>query len=91
MINSNWDVLKIELKSSYLLLWNPSDKLPRRFDHELKINLKQSTNFILFVAILPLSSSFLIITEKEIYFSVSSPEHSICPSNSSARFLISKW
>ena len=61
-----------------------------RFDNELDINLKISINFILYVIDLPLSSSFLISTEKVIYFSVFSPKHSNCPSNSSASSLIIK-
>ena len=46
------------------------------FDNETDINLKLSINFSLYVAVLPLSSSFLIGTEKVIYFSVFSPKHS---------------
>ena len=45
-------------------------------------------NFILYVIDLPLSSSFLIDTEKVIYFSVFCPKHSNCPSNSSDSSLI---
>ena len=40
------------------------------------MNLKLSINFILYVIVLPLSSSFLIGTEKVINFSVFSPKHS---------------
>ena len=47
-----------------------------RFDNETDINLKLSINFSLYVIVLPLSSSFLTGTEKEIYFSVFSPKHS---------------
>ena len=47
-----------------------------RLDSEVDINLKLSINFSLYVIVLPLSSSFLIGTEKVIYFSVFSPKHS---------------
>ena len=53
-----------------------SDKLSARLDSEVDINLKLSINFSLHVIILLLSSSFLIGTEKVIYFSVLSPKHS---------------
>ena len=75
----------------HLLLWNPSDKLSARLDSEVDINLKLSINFSLYVIVLPLSSSFLIGTEKVIYFSVFSPKHSNWPSNSFANCLIIKW
>ena len=68
---------------------SPSDKLSTRFDNELDINLKLSINVILYVTGLPLSSSFLIGTVV-IYFSVFSPKHSNCQSNSSANSLIIK-
>ena len=45
-----------------------SDKLSTRVDIELDINLKLSINFILYVIVLPLSSSFLIGTEKAMGF-----------------------
>ena len=44
------------------------------------MNLKLSINFIFYVIFL----SFLIGTEKVIYFSVFSPKHANCPLNSSA-------
>ena len=74
-----------------LLQWNPSDKLSTRLDSEVDINLKLSINFSLYVIVLLLSSSFLIGTEKVIYFSVFSPKHSNWPSNSSANCSIKKW
>ena len=74
----------------HLSLRSPSDKLSTRFDNELDINLKLSINFILYVIDLPLSISFLIGAEKEIYLSAFSPKHSNCPSNSSAISLIIK-
>ena len=46
-----------------------------RFDSEVDINLKLSINFSLYVIVLQLSNSFLISTEKVIYFSVFSPKH----------------
>ena len=67
-----------------------SDRLSTRVDKEQDINLKLSINFILYVTDLPSSSSFLLGTEKIIYFSVFSPKHSCCPSNSSATSLIMK-
>ena len=70
-----------DLQSMHLLQWNPSDKLSTRLDSEVDINLKLSINFSLYVIVLPLSSSFLIGTEKVIYFSVFSPKHSNWPSN----------
>ena len=75
----------------HLLHWNPSDKLLTRLDSEVDINLKLSINFSLYVIVLLLSSPFLIGTEKAIYFSVSSPEHSNWPSNYFANCLIIKW
>ena len=45
----------------------------------------------MYVVVLLLSSSFLIGTEKVIYFSVFSPKHSNWPSNSFANCLIKKW
>ena len=52
-----------------------SDKLSTSFGNEADINLKLSINFSLYVIVLPLSS-FLIGTEKVIYFSVFSPKYS---------------
>ena len=43
------------------------------------------------VLVLPLSCSFLIGTEKVMYFSVFSPKHSDWPSDSSGNCLIMKW
>ena len=63
----------------------------------LQINYEQyfimsllSINFMLYVIDLPLSNPFLNGTEKVIYFSVFSPKHSNCPSNSYASSLIIK-
>ena len=70
-----------------LSLWTLSDKLSIRLDNELGINLKLSINFVLYEIFLPLLNSFLIDTEKVIYFSVFSPKHSNCPSNSSTSSL----
>ena len=49
-----------------------SDKLSTRSDNLLGMNLQLSINFILYVIVSPLSlsCSFLIGTEKPIYFSV---------------------
>ena len=63
--------------------------LSTRFGNEIDINLKLSINFVLYVDFSLLSSSFLIGTEKK-YFSVFSPKHSNCPSNSFASSLIMK-
>ena len=54
------------------------------------MNLKMSINFNLYVIDLPLSSSFLIGTEKVIHFSVFFPKHSNYLSNSFANSLIIK-
>ena len=75
----------------HLSQWIPSDKLSTRLDSEVDVKLKLSINFSLYVIVLLLSSSFLIGTEKVIYFSVFSPKHSNWPSNSFANFLIIKW
>ena len=80
-----------ERQSMHLLQWNPSDKLSTRLDSEVDINLKLSINFSLYVIVLLLSSSFLIGTEKVIYFSVFSPKHSNWPLKSSANCLIMNW
>ena len=45
-------------------------------------------NFNLYEVVLPLSCSFLIGTEKVIYFSVFSPKHSKLPLNYLANCLI---
>ena len=60
----------------FILLWSLSDKYLTSFDNEVDVNLNLSINFSLYVTVLPLSSSFLIGTEKVIYFSVFSPKHS---------------
>ena len=67
---------------------SPSERLSTRLDNELDINLKLSIKFILYVILLPFSSSFFISTEKVIYFSAVFPRHSNFPSTSSASFLI---
>ena len=64
-----------------MFLSSSAFKLSARFNNELDINLKPSINFILYVIDLQLASSFLIGTEKVIYFSVFSPKHLNCPSN----------
>ena len=76
--------LSIQALHSFLLI---SDKLSTRFDSEIDINLKLSINFSLYIFVL----SFLIGTEKVIYFSVNSPKHLNWPLNSSANCLIMKW
>ena len=43
------------------------------YDNEIGINLKPSINLSLYAIVLPLSHSFLIGTEKVIYFSIFSP------------------
>ena len=53
-------------------------------DNEVGINLKLSINLSLYVIVLPLSHSFLIGTEKVIYFSIFSPIQLSSPLNSSA-------
>ena len=74
--------------SHYFLLI--SDKLSTRLDSEADINLKLSINFSLYMMILSLSYSFLIGTEKVIYFCVFSPKQSKLPLNSFANCLIIK-
>ena len=74
----------------HLSLSSPSERLLTRIDNVVHINLKLSINFNLYVTVLPLSSCFLVGTEKVIYFSVFSPTHSNCPSNSLANSLIRK-
>ena len=68
-----------------------SDKLSTRSGNLLGMNLQVSANFILYVIALSLSCSFLIGTEKLIYFSVFSPKHSNSLLNFSANSLIMKW
>ena len=46
------------------------------FYNEVDINLKLSINFSLYVIVLPLPSSFLVGTEKVLYFPAFSPKHS---------------
>ena len=53
-----------------------SDKLSTRSDNLLRMNLQVSINFNLYVIVLSLSCSFLIGTEKLIYFSAFCPKHS---------------
>ena len=65
-----------DLQSVHSLLQSPSERLSTRLDNELEINLKLLINFILYIIVLQLSSSFLIGTEKVIYFSVFSHKHS---------------
>ena len=50
--------------------------LSARLGSEVEINLKLSINFNLYVIVLPLSSSFLIGTERVTYFPAFSPKHS---------------
>ena len=76
----------------------PLDKLLTRFGSDVDINLELSINFILHDIFVALSLSylslfiisFLIDTEKVMYFSVFSPKHSNSPSNYSANSLIIK-
>ena len=75
----------------HLSQWNPSDNLSTRLDSEVDINLKLSIKFSLYVTVLLLSSSFLIGTEKVIYFSVFSSKHSSWGSSSFSNCLIIKW
>ena len=79
----------MDVLQSLLLI---SDKLPKRSDNLLRINLQLLISFHLYVIVLSLSSlcSFLIGTEKLIYFSIFSPKHSNSPLNSSANSLIKK-
>ena len=72
---------------SFLLI---SDKLSVRHDSDTLIDLQLSINFSLYIVALPLSCSFLIGTDKVIYFSVFSPKHSKLPLNSLANCLIMK-
>ena len=65
----------------YQPYYQPYQSLSTRLDNLHDINLKHSINFILYVIVLPLSSSFLIGTEKFLYFSVFSPKHSNWPSS----------
>ena len=79
----------MDVLQSLLLI---SDKLPKRSDNLLRINLQLLISFHLYVIVLSLSSScsFLIGTQKLIYFSIFSPKHSNSPLNSSANSLIKK-
>ena len=68
-----------------------TDKLSTRFDNGSDINLQLSIDFSLYMDVLPLSCSFLIGTEKVMYFSVFSPKQSKLPKlNSLANCLIIK-
>ena len=60
------------------------DLLSTSSDNEVDINLKLSINLSLHVIVLPSSHSFLIGTEKVIYFSIFSPTQLSSPLNSSA-------
>ena len=73
--------------NSFLFIF---DKLSRRLDNEVDINLKLSINFSLYMVVLSLSSSFLIGTEKVLHFSVFSPKQSELPLNCFANYLIMK-
>ena len=66
------------------ILLKVPDTLSKSSDNEVNINLKLSINFRLCVIVLPLSHSFLIGTEKGIYFSKFSPVQLSSPLNSSA-------
>ena len=68
----------------YSSLLKISDVLSRSSDNEVCINVKLSINLSLYVAVLPLLNSFLISTEKVIYFSLLSPIKLISPLNSLA-------
>ena len=68
-----------------------SDKLSTRSDNLLCMNLQLSINFILYVIVLSLSCSFLIGTEKVIYFFVFYPKQSNWLLISFAKSLIVKW
>ena len=43
-----------DLHFLHVLLWTPSDKLPKRLDNELDIKLKLSINFNLYVNVIVL-------------------------------------
>ena len=60
------------------------DVLSASSDNEVDINIKLSINLRLYVIILPFYHSFLIGTEKLIYFSILSPIQLISLSNSIA-------
>ena len=60
------------------------DVLSTSSDKEVGKNLKLSINLSLYVIVLPLSHSFLIGTEKVIYFSILSPVQLSSPLNSFA-------
>ena len=62
-----------------LSLESLSDKCLASFDNEIDINLKLSINFFFYITAIPLSSSFLIGTEKVKPFSVFSPKIPIHP------------
>ena len=61
-----------------------ADVLSTSSDNEVDIDLKLSINLSLYVIVLPLSHSFLIGTEKVIYFSILSPVQLSSPLNSFA-------
>ena len=66
------------------MLLNFPDILSTSSDNEVDINLKLSINLSLYVIVLLLSHSFLIGTEKVIYFSILSPIQLSSPLNSIA-------
>ena len=66
------------------------DILSTRSDNEVDINLKLSINLSFYAIVLPLSHSFLIGTEKVIYFSMFSPIQLSSPLNSFTNWLIIK-
>ena len=77
------DVLSIRFDNESILLKTP-DVLSTRFDNESGMNLKLSINLSLYVIVLLLPHSFLIGTEKVIYFSILSPIQLSSPLNSIA-------
>ena len=68
----------------HFILLKIADILSTSSDNEVDINLKLSINFSLRVIVLPLSHSYLIGTEKMIYFSIFSLIQLSSPLNSSA-------
>ena len=66
------------------ILFKIPDMLSKSSDNEVDINLKLSINLRLYAIYLPLSPSFLIGTEKVIYFSKVSPTPFSSSLNSSA-------
>ena len=66
------------------------DVLSTSSDNEVGLNLQLSINLSLYVIVLLLSHSFLIGTEKVIYFSILSPIQLGAPLNSIANLFIIK-